>query len=251
MENMPGGQKTSALKAKGRKTAIIAALHDEIAPLVRRWSWREIEYDSRKYRLFENASGGNCRFALICSGIGGEHGRRAAEALIRETRPKKILSVGFAGGLDATMKVGDIFKPRFVVNAADGSRTDTGSGLGTLVSALEVSGRDQKLQLARSYSASAVDMEGAHVAIAAAAHGIEFDALKSISDELDFPLPPINRFVSSDGTLRRIPFAAHVATRPQLWKPTILLAANSRKASRILCAAIERYLESDTVAGLN
>jgi adenosylhomocysteine nucleosidase len=158
--------------------------------------------------------------------------------------------VGFAGGLDSTLKVGDIFKPQFVVNAADGSRTDTGSGIGTLVSAIEVSGRDQKLQLARSYNAAAVDMEGAHVAIAAAAHGIEFDALKSISDELDFPLPPINRFVFPDGTFRRFRFAAHVASRPQLWGPTIRLANNSRKASQNLCAAIERYLESARVAGL-
>jgi adenosylhomocysteine nucleosidase len=242
--------KAMALKAKGGKTAIIAALYDEVAPLLGGWRWREIEYDGRKYRLFENGTGESCESALICSGIGAEHGRRAAEALIRESRPRRILSVGFAGGLDSTLKVGDIFKPRFVVNAADGSRTDTGSGLGILVSALEVSGRDQKLQLARSYGASAVDMEGAHVAMAAVAHGIEFDALKSISDEVDFPLPPINRFVLPDGKFHQFRFAAHVAVRPRFWGATVRLAANSRKASRTLCSAIERYLESDGAAGL-
>ena len=133
----------------------------------------------------------------------------------------------------------DIVEPRVVVNSADGSRTDTGSGKGTIVSSLAVVGRDQKRRLASAYDAIAVDMEGASVALGARAHGLEFAALKAISDELDFAMPPMNQFVSHEGKFGYARFAMHVALRPWLWGRTIALARNSLRASRALCAAVE------------
>jgi hypothetical protein len=129
-----------------------------------------------------------------------------------------------------------------VVNSADGSRTDTGRGNGVVVSAQAVAGPEQKRRLASAYRAIAVDMEGASVAMGAQAHGIEFAALKSISDELDFAMPPINEFVSVEGRFRHTRFAAHVAVRPWLWGRTIALARNSSKASHALCRALKSYL---------
>jgi adenosylhomocysteine nucleosidase len=223
------------------KIAIVAAMEREVAPLIRRWEIRILEHGGRQHRLFEKGN-----VVLICSGIGAEAARRATEAVIQEARPVRVLSVGFAGALDATLKPPDVFEPRTVINVADGVRTETASGQGTLVSYAAVAGREQKQRLASAYGAAAVDMEAAAVAEGAQARGIEFAALKAISDPADFSMPETERFVASDGQFRTAKFALHVAVRPWLWGSTITLARNSAKASRALCAAIEVYLKRET-----
>ncbi len=222
------------------KLAIVAAMEREVRPLIRDWKVREIEHDGRCYRLFENGDA-----VLICGGIGAEAARRATEAVIQDTRPLRVLSVGFAGALGATMKVADVLEPQVVVNAADGARTETGSGEGTLVSFGAVSGPDQKQRLAKAYGAVAVDMEAAAVAQGAQARGIEFAALKAISDAADFRMPPVEKFVSRDGQFRSARFAFHVSVRPWFWGRTIALGRNSAKASWTLCSAIESYMQRE------
>jgi adenosylhomocysteine nucleosidase len=225
----------------------IAALKQEVAPLIHGWKKREIIADGHRFSFFENKDG-EMGTALICSGIGAEHARRATEALIQEVQPKKIISVGYAGALVSGLNVADIVEPRVVVNAADGSRTDTGLGQGTLVSSTAVADRDEKGRLAVAYDAVAVDMEGASAALGAQAHGIEFAALKAISDPVDLAMPPVQKFVSASGQFRFVAFATHVMLRPWLWPRTIALARNSARASRALCAAIASYLERESVS---
>jgi adenosylhomocysteine nucleosidase len=239
---------TPAADARRPQIAFLAAMKQEIAPLVRGWTTREFVHDGRRYRLYQDGDRENGGPVLICSGIGAEHGRRATEAVIQETRPAKMISVGFAGALIASLKVADVVEPRLVINAADGARTDTGHGEGSVVSSPAVAGRDQKLRLASAYGAVAVDMEGASVAQGAQAHGIEFAALKAISDPLDFQLPPIDPFVSARGEFRWARFVLHVAVRPWLWARTIALGVNSARASRALSAAIENYLKRESPA---
>src|SRR5450759_5424652 len=100
------------------KIAIIAAMEQEVRPLIRSWKVRMIEHSGRRYRLFENGDA-----ALVCGGIGAEAARRATEAVIREVSPARVISVGFAGALDASVHVGQVLEPRSVINAADGTRT--------------------------------------------------------------------------------------------------------------------------------
>jgi adenosylhomocysteine nucleosidase len=231
-------------QGQGTRIGLVAAIKEEIAPFVRGWTAREIVTDGHRYRFFEKQDS-EMRMGLVCSGIGAEHGRRATEALIQESRPSKIISVGYAGALGSTLKVADIVEPRTVVNSADGSRIDTGSGQGILISSMVVADRDAKHRLADTYGAIAVDMEGASAAAAAQAHGIEFVALKAISDPLDFAMPPVQKFVSARGQFRYAAFALHVMVRPWMWWRTIALARNSAKASQALCRAIEEYLSRE------
>jgi adenosylhomocysteine nucleosidase len=220
------------------KTAIIAAMEREVRGLIRSWRVRTIEHCGRSYRLFENGDA-----ALVCGGIGAEAARRATEAVIREVSPARVISVGFAGALDASLHVGQVLEPCTVINAADGVRTDVGSGEGILVSSAAVAGREQKIRLRKAYDASAVDMEAAAVAQGAEARGVEFGALKAISDAADFTMPAMDRFVAGDGTFHTAGFACHVALRPWLWGTTIALARNGSKASRALCGALLSYLD--------
>jgi len=219
------------------KTAIIAAMEREVRPLIRGWKVRMMEHGGRRYRLFENDE-----TALVCGGIGAEAARRATEALIQEVKPVRVISVGFAGALDGLLQVGHVLEPGTVINAADGARTEVGSGEGILVSSATVAGKEQKVRLGKAYGASAVDMEAAAVAQGAQARGVEFGALKAISDAADFSLPAMDRFVADDGSFHSVRFACHVALRPWLWRTTMALARNSSKASDALCGAVASYL---------
>jgi hypothetical protein len=147
------------------------------------------------------------------------------------------------GALDPDLKVGDLVEPRLVINRKDGSRIDTGSGKGTLISAVAVAGKDQKRKLREAYAADTVDMEAAAVAQSAQAAGIEFSALKVISDAADFNMPPMEKFVGDDGKFYKSGFVLHIAFRPQLWGATLALARNSKIASEALCAEIPKYLD--------
>jgi adenosylhomocysteine nucleosidase len=226
------------------KIGIIAAMEREVAPLIQGWKVRTIEHGGRRYRLFENGEA-----ALVCGGIGAEAARRATEAVIREVNPGRVVSVGFAGALVSTLQVADLFEPRTVVNFADGSRIETHSGKGMLVSYELVATPGVKHRLATAYGADAVDMEAAAVAQGALARAVEFGALKAISDAVDFAMPPTGRFISVDGRFRSAAFGAYVAVRPWFWGGTIVLARNSARASRALCAAIEEYCKRESFIG--
>jgi|SRR5580765_654514 len=219
------------------RIAIVAAMEREVAPLIRKWQVRSVEQGGRSYQLFENREA-----SLICAGVGPQSARRATEAIIQEVRASHILSVGFVGALDPALKVGDVFEPRTVINAGDGARTDTGCGQGTLVSFSTVAGREQKKKLRDAYSAAAVDMEAASVAQGAELRNVRFGALKVVSDEAGFVMPPVEDFIEADGSFRAVGFALHVAVRPWLWGVTLALARNSARASHALCAALEQYL---------
>ena len=228
------------------RIAIIAAMEREVEPLIRSWKVRMIEQGGRRYRLFENGDA-----ALVCGGIGAEAARRATEAVIREVSPVRVISVGFAGALDGSLAVGHVLEPHTVINAADGARTEVGSGEGILVSSATVAGKEQKDRLRKAYGATAVDMEAAAVAQGAEARGVEFAALKAISDAADFSLPAMDRFVADDGTFHSVRFACYVALRPWLWGTTIALARNSSKASRALCGALASYLDRPALSSLS
>jgi adenosylhomocysteine nucleosidase len=218
------------------KVAIVAALEREVRPLIKHWRATEREYDGRKYKFFEND-----RAVLVCGGIGPAAARRATEAIIQLYAPVMVQSAGFAGALDSTLKVGTVLTPICVIDAKDGSRIEAGVGHWVLVSVDQTASIAQKAKLAEAYWAHAVDMEAAAVARGAQAHDITFVGLKAISDEADFEMPSMERFVASDGSFRTAAFTAFVAFRPWLWLRVIQLARNSTKAAKALCEWLDQY----------
>jgi adenosylhomocysteine nucleosidase len=218
-----------------KRVAIVAALEREVKPIVADWRSSDREYGGQCFRIFE------CDQAvLVCGGIGPEPARRAAQAIISLFAPSELVSVGFAGALDPTLKVGDAFVPRRVVDASDGSVSDIGAGSGTLISFASIAGVGQKEKLARSYGAQAVDMEAAAVARAARAQGLPFKAMKAISDESDFEFPGLEGFIR-DGRFCATRFLAWSVAQPWLWLTVVRMARNSARATSTLCAWLEQY----------
>ena len=220
------------------KVAMVAALEREVSLLIKRWNRVEREHEGRRFKFFEGG-----QTVLVCDGIGAEAARRATEAVLALYQPELVLSAGFAGALDPALKVGDIFTPSSVVDARDGSRVKVATGRGVLVSAAAVAGVEEKKKLAESYGAQAVDMEAAAVARGAQARGVRFMAVKAISDESDFEMPTLDRFVDEKGQFKTRRFAISATLRPWLWPRLLQLARNGAKASRALCAELERYIQ--------
>jgi adenosylhomocysteine nucleosidase len=220
------------------KVAMVAALEREVRPLVKGWIGVEREYLGRGFKFFEHGEA-----VLVFGGIGADAARRATEAAIALYEPELVLSVGFAGAVDPALKVGEIFSPCRVIDVQDGSSVETGIGDGVLVSVAAIAGAEQKAKIAESYGAQAVDMEASAVARGAQARGVRFMAVKAISDESTFVMPSMDRFVDRDGQFRETAFAASVAAQPWLWSKVFHLARNSAKASRALCAELERYIQ--------
>jgi adenosylhomocysteine nucleosidase len=217
------------------RIAIVAALEREVSPLINTWRVCEREHEGRRFRFFESGE-----VVVICGGIGAAAARRAAEAVIANYHPAIIYSAGFAGALDASLKVGDVISPRRIVDSGDSSSVVLDAGEGVLVSFRSVATPAQKAMLRESYGAQAVDMEAAAVARAADARGVPFAAVKVISDEMDFELPATEQFVTAEGKFLTGRFALHAALRPWLWGRVVHLARNSKHASRKLCDALRR-----------
>ena len=217
------------------EVAIIAALEREVWPFVKYWPTTRKEYDGRSYKFFEKE-----HMVVVCGGIGSEAARRATEAAINFYHPALVISAGFAGALVPALSSGDTLTPRHVIDASDGSRTDSDNGEGVLVSFGTIADVEQKAKLAKVFGAHAVDMEAAAVAKAAQAHGINFLACKVISDPSDARLPPIARFVGEDGRFHLFKFISYIVLRPRLWASVRRLMRDSAIAATQLGEALAR-----------
>lgn len=217
-----------------RPIAIVAAMRSELGPLLRGKTSRRIE----GIDLYDLGSA-----AVAIAGVGRAAGQRAAQIVIRETDPAILVSAGLCGALRPELKAGEVVQIGTVIDEADGSRYVTEAGGHVLVTASAVAGEPAKLRLAQRFQAAVVDMEGAAVAQAAERHGLRFFALKAVSDELSFTMPPVNQFVNDSGQFRVGAFALHVALRPRWWKPVLQLARNAGLGSRNLSAALQHLIE--------
>jgi len=224
----------TALSVSG-KVAIVAALKREVHPLIRNWHANKRQHEGRRFKFFESEWA-----VLVCGGIGAEAARRASEAVIAIYHPSLIISAGFAGALDPSLLVGNVLMPRWVIDAGEGSRTDTGAGVGALISIDSVAGPGQKAKLAKAYDAQAVDMEAAAVARGAQARGVRFVAIKAISDESNFVMPPMKQFVNGNGEFNTSRFVVFALVRPWLWLKMVQLARNASRAARALCESLEQ-----------
>jgi adenosylhomocysteine nucleosidase len=215
--------------------AIIAALPREVKGLVRGW---------RAQRLAGNVCVYTKDSAVVaCAGMGAARAALAVEAALAAGPVTALLSVGLAGACDPALQIGDVVRAGAVVDSRTGERFEKAEFRQVLVTANGIASVREKARLYASYQAAAVDMEAATVARLAQAHGLDFQAIKVISDAADFELADLGRFATEDGQFRETAFALHAALRPQLWSTLIQLAGNSGKALAALTGALQKELD--------
>ena len=214
--------------------AVVAAMHRELAPLFN--EIRPQGADGIEFFELQNA-------VVAVGGVGRAAATRATEAVIAKYEPANLVSAGLVGAITANLKVGDVVHAREVIDADSGAHFVSADGDGVLVTVSAVSGPGEKRTLAQRWNADVLDMEAAAVAAQAQRSGIAFKAIKAVSDELDFVMPPLGTFVDPAGDFHTLRFLAYVAVRPKWWKHVRELNANSRKATMNLCAALGHLID--------
>jgi len=185
------------------------------------------------------------RAVVAVGGIGEKFAQRAAEVAIDYAQPRLLLSAGIVGAISPKLKVGDVARIREVVDVATGMRYPTaGGGDWVLATSQDVSDAGEKQELLAKFGADVVDMEAAAVAQVAGERGLEFASLKAISDDANFVMPPLNRFIDENGRFATRKFLVYVALHPRWWSALGKIKENSSIASRNLCAAVEHLLKS-------
>ena len=77
------------------------------------------------------------------------------------------------------------------MDVATGERYPADGGEWVLATSQDVSDAAEKRELLTKYGADVVDMEGAAVAQVARERGLQFAAIKAISDDAGFVMPPL------------------------------------------------------------
>lgn len=179
---------------------------------------------------------------VAVGGIGEAFARRAAEVAIKRAQPKLLLSAGIVGAISPKLKVGDVGRIREVVDVATGSTYATTGGDWILATSQDVSDAAEKSQYLTKFGADVVDMEAAAVAQVAKERGLEFAAIKAISDDAEFDMPPLNRFIDN-GRFDTRRFLIYVALHPRWWGALGKIKKNSEIATEKLCKAVKHLIE--------
>lgn len=220
-----------------KPVAIIAAIRVELAPLL--GNVRATKMNG--VQLFELPNA-----IVAIGGIGEKFAHRAAEVAVDQAQPRKLISAGIAGALSPELKVGDVGHIREVVHAGSGTRYPGASGKWILATTDDVIDAATKQELLTKHAADIVDMEAAAVAQVARARGLKFAAVKAISDEAAFEMPPLGRFIDENGRFSIGSFLMYVAFRPKWWSSLGTLKRNNDLAAANLCRELEHLLKVDS-----
>jgi len=178
---------------------IVAALSIEVGFLMDRMT-KVRKYAGPNHAVIEGECAGKV-IALIVTGVGREAARRGTQLLLDGHRPRWIVSAGFAGALDPTLRRNDIVMANEVTDL-DGQRftidvevpPEEGRPRMRSGRLLTVDGiirtAAEKAELRTRLGADLVDMETAGVAAVCSERSVKFLSIRVVSDEADRDLPP-------------------------------------------------------------
>lgn len=248
--NQPLLRETASREAGERPIGMVAAFPWEVKPLLRHRlpdaAGRPLS--GAPYPELHTLRLAGRPFLLAVAGAGAENSLRAAEHLAANYSLCGLVTLGFAGGLAAGLKVADVILADRVVDRATQESFACDTDLvpvrfarrGTLLSASSVVATSaEKRQLGEQWRAVAVDMESAGVARAALRAGLPFGAIKAITDSAEQSLSiDFDRCRSEDKSYSvwAVVCQAFRSFRGpgDLWR----LAWNARQAAGALAAAL-------------
>jgi adenosylhomocysteine nucleosidase len=220
---------------------IVAATSIEVGPLLARFS-NVRKYVGPKFTVIEGECSGKL-VGLVLTGMGRARAQRGLEILIDGHHPRWVVSAGFGGALDPSLKRNDIFMPAEVVNV-EGSRFAIDVSLppgseahglrtGRLLTVDEfVRKASEKAELREKFGADVVDMETSSLAALCGDRGMRFLAVRVISDEAGVDLPPeILAIVGPSGGLRLGATMGALWKRPSSVKDLLQLRQHAVEAS--------------------
>ena len=230
--------------------AVVASLWSEVEPTVARFAMRSDDTS------FYSGQFGDQRLVLVLTGVGADLACRRVERLLDEENPDRLILIGFAGGLDPTLVVGEVIDVQDVIDTNSaavwidsqgyGFESDDpiprGRGVLLTVDHL-VSDIHEKRALHEQYAAAAVDMESFHVAQLAARRSVPLKIIRAISDTADTVLPgESSAWTRPDGRTDVFSVIRFLTLRPWRLPAVIRLGRNASVAAKALALHLERTL---------
>jgi len=247
------------------------ALPEEARGILKAGYWSEAA-SSGSHEMYERRVGDD-QAVLAVSGVGRVHAEAATRAVLEERSPSAVLSLGFAGGLVADLRAGDLVvaqvlipaedvlngypKPR-ISEALDSDRTLSDKAISILTSlglrhrtgacvtaSRLVSRPEAKVRLGSDTDALAVEMESFWVALACHERNVPFLAVRAIVDTVERPLPDfLAQSVLNTGTGNRLWSALSVMLHPH-WIPSLIrLGGAASRARNSLSAFASGFLRT-------
>ena len=122
---------------------------------------------------------------MACAGMGEARAVLAARAAMSRMDVTCLISAGLAGAASPGLRVGDIVWPGLVIDGETGERFEGEGSQPVLVTVDAIASKAEKTRLQAKYFADVIDMEAVGVARVAREHGLEFRAVKAVSDDAD------------------------------------------------------------------
>jgi len=222
--------------------AVLCAIRQEISPLVACMNVSK-KFDIDEVLFYQGDLNG-LPLTLVQGGIGRENAIKAASCLLESTSVDLLISAGVAGGIRQGIHVGDLIVAERVgytrQDDFDGNELqlesefvckkeivqlarELSNGLesrlhfGNLLTVDKViSQASIKRKIGEQNSFLAVEMESAAVAEVACEKGVEFAAIRSISDDIDDDLQlDYDNIISDEGKIKVTSIALGVLKNPQ------------------------------------
>ena len=237
------------------RIAILGAIKDEIAGIK-----QEMDITHTLSWKTGNAFVGEWQgvpIVLVRSGMGRDRARQALIEVAEKWDLKEVISIGYAGGLDPSLEVGDLVVADKVIEM-DSSRSDaelrsysldkemfnttvTAQGRVLLTVDRVAATPEAKKQLRDQYSAVAVDMETSALAAEAQARNLSFISIRAITDTANQELIDCSHLVAEDGDVSKLKAGWHVITHPGDLKGMIELGQHAKIATENLTEFLKPY----------
>ena len=176
---------------------------------------------------------GNKNLILVLTGVGRQRAKGSALQVVERFQPKVLLSIGYAGGVQNGLNVGDLILANSIANESKERKkyfTDTiwlsraqevpvdkniKKVVGGLLTVNQViHDTSEKQELGKNYRVQAVEMESWEIAKVADEKNIPFFSVRVISDRMDQKVLDSSSFLDSEGEISRLKAGWYVLTHP-------------------------------------
>jgi adenosylhomocysteine nucleosidase len=197
---------------------------------------------------------------LFRIGMGPRRAEHVTRELLARGRPRAVLLVGLAGGLDPSLAVGDVVVADGHHPAPDGDAADaiaTGAALtarlvrelgreriphrvGAFVTSHRVLADPVEKRAFGEHGWLAVEMEGLGVARACRDHDVPCASLRVVLDPVDHRLPDLSGAIDAEGEVRLARLALCLARRPWVVADLPPMVRAARTGHGVLADVVRR-----------
>ena len=187
-------------------------------------------------KAFQKLVRGRADVRVLITGMGARNAERAVREVLRELRPSRVFTCGFAGALNPELSIGDVVCLREApVAGAKPAVFHCASRVAVTVA--------EKSTLRSQTGADVVEMESAIIARVCREAGVECVTLRAVSDTAHEDLPlDFNVLMTKDEKLSPFKLAFAVLKAPQKIPALICHGKNSALAAERLAEVLERGL---------